>query len=104
MTFSRIHFFTIPFSNKQVVVAFVATIAFAQEEVESGPSPAEEEVESGPSADADAQGESVGVRKLRLRRPRPKIIGIENEDGIAQGNPVPLRAGIMITSILEYQF
>ena len=75
------------------MVAFVATLAFAQEEVEGGPSPAEDDVEAGPSADADAQGEAVGVRKFRLRRPRPKIIGIENEDGIAQGNPVPLRAG-----------
>ena len=81
----------------QVIVAFIATLAFAQEEVESGPSPADDEVEAGPSADADAdaQGESVGVRKLRLRRPRPKILGIENEDGIAQGRPVPLTAGTL---------
>ena len=104
VTYFIIYSLTIPFYNIQIVVAFVATIAFAQEEVESGPSPADEEVESGPSADADAdaQGESVGVRKLRLRRPRPKIIGIENEDGIAQGNPVPLRAGKLVISILEF--
>ena len=70
------------------MLAFVAALTFAQEE-EGGPSPQEEEeVESGPSPQ-----EVAGVRKLRLRRPRPKIIGIENEDGIAQGNPVPLRAG-----------
>ena len=67
------------------MLAFVAALAFAQEEVEEGPSAQEE---AGPSAQ-----EVAGVRKLRLRRPRPKIIGIENEDGIAQGNPVPLRAG-----------
>jgi len=86
-----------------VVVAFVATLAFAQEEVESGPSPADEEVEAGPSPDADAQGESVGVRKLRLRRPRPKILGIENEDGIAQGRPVPLTAGVPVDQLINRQ-
>jgi hypothetical protein len=86
-----------------VVVAFVATLAFAQEEVEGGPSPAEDDVEAGPSADADAQGEAVGVRKFRLRRPRPKIIGIENEDGIAQGNPVPLRAGVPVDQLINRQ-
>lgn len=71
------------------MLALVAALAVAQEEEEGGPSPQEdEEVEGGPSAQ-----EIAGVRKLRLRRPRPKIIGIENEDGIAQGLPVPLRAG-----------
>jgi len=89
--------------KKLVVVAFIATLTFAQEEVESGPSPADEEVEAGPSPDADAQGESVGVRKLRLRRPRPKILGIENEDGIAQGRPVPLTAGVPVDQLINRQ-
>ena len=64
-----------------IVLAFVAALASAQEK-------AEEETEGGPSAQ-----EVAGVRKLRLRRPRP--ISIDNEDGIAQGSPVPLRAGKM---------
>ena len=33
--------------------------------------------------------EVAGVRKLRLRRPKP--ISIDNEEGIAQGKPVALR-------------
>ena len=48
----------------------------------------EEDVEAGPNAQ-----EVAGVRKLRLRRPRPKIIAIDNEEGIAEGKPVPLKAG-----------
>ena len=73
---STIFFFYI----QVIVLAFVAALASAQEKVE------EDDVEGGPSAQ-----EVAGVRKLRLRRPRP--ISIDNEDGIAQGNPVPLRAG-----------
>ena len=42
--------------------------------------------EGGPSADAQ---EVAGLRKLRLRRPRP--ISIDNEEGIAHGKPVALR-------------
>lgn len=67
--------------NWVVALAFVAAVASAQENV------VEEDVEGGPNAQ-----EVVGVRKLRLRRPRPKIIDIDNEDGIAKGSPIPLRA------------
>jgi hypothetical protein len=48
-----------------------------------------EESEGGPSPQ-----EVAGVRKLRLRRPRP--ISIDNEEGIARGNPVPLRAAVPV--------
>jgi len=66
--------------NWVVVLAFVAALVSAQEDLE-------EDLEGGPNAQ-----EVKGIRKLRLRRPRPKIISIDNEEGIAQGNPVPLRA------------
>ena len=71
--------------------ALAATLVAAQEESEGGPQVSEvseEDVEAGPNAQ-----EVAGVRKLRLRRPRPKIIAIDNEEGIAEGKPVPLKAG-----------
>ena len=45
----------------------------------------------------EAQQEENGnandsVRRLRFRRPRPKVAAVSNEDGVAQGRPVPLRA------------
>ena len=51
--------------------------------------------------DPSAQEGNVAIRKLRLRRPRP--ISIDNEDGIAQGNPVPLRAGSLCRIIRMFQ-
>ena len=33
---------------------------------------------------------SLQVRKLRFRRPRPKLIDIDNPDGDLQGSPVEL--------------
>ena len=74
-----------------IVFALAATLVAAQEESEGGPQVSEvseEDVEAGPNAQ-----EVAGVRKLRLRRPRPKIIAIDNEEGIAEGKPVPLKAG-----------
>lgn len=32
------------------------------------------------------------IRRLRFRRPRPKLANIDNEDGVGAGQPIPLRA------------
>ena len=72
------------------MLAFVVAFAYAQENVEEereGRSDGDDEPQGGPSP----QDGNVAIRKLRLRRPRP--VSIDNVDGIAQGNPVPLRAG-----------
>ena len=39
---------------------------------------------------AQEEADSPGIRRLRLRRPRP-IQQISDPDGIAEGRPVPLR-------------
>ena len=73
------------------MLAFVVAFAYAQENVqeerEARSEDGDEATEGGPSP----QDGNVAIRKLRLRRPRP--VSIDNVDGIAQGNPVPLRAG-----------
>lgn len=87
--------------NWVIVFALAATLVAAQEESEGGPQVSEvseEDVEAGPNAQ-----EVAGVRKLRLRRPRPKIIAIDNEEGIAEGRPVPLKAGVPVDQLIEEQ-
>ena len=69
-----------------IVLAFVVAFAYAQDNVQEDEG---EATQGGPSP--DAQDANVAIRKLRLRRPRP--VSIDNVDGIAQGDPVPLRAG-----------
>ena len=32
------------------------------------------------------------IRRLRFRRPRPKVVGVSDEEGVAQGRPIPLAA------------
>ena len=32
------------------------------------------------------------VRRLRFRRPRPRVVPVSDEEGVQEGSPVPLRA------------
>lgn len=72
-------------TKKVIVLAFVVAFAYAQDNVQEDDGDA---TQGGPSP----QDANVAIRKLRLRRPRP--VSIDNVDGIAQGDPVPLRAAV----------
>lgn len=72
-------------TKKVIVLAFVVAFAYAQDNVQEDEG---EATQGGPSP----QDANVAIRKLRLRRPRP--VSIDNVDGIAQGDPVPLRAAV----------
>lgn len=42
---------------------------------------------------AQEEDPNANIRRLRFRRPRPRVLGVSNEDGLAEGRPIPLRAG-----------
>ena len=39
----------------------------------------------------DEQDQNDRIRRLRFRRPRPRVVGVSDEDG-QRGAPIPLRA------------
>ena len=40
----------------------------------------------------EAENPNDQIRRLRFRRPRPKVVGVSNEEGVQQGRPIPLAA------------
>ncbi len=52
-------------------------------------------------AQEDAGNPNDQIRRLRFRRPRPnpKVVGISDEEGVAQGRPIPLRQGKTFTCL-----
>lgn len=43
-------------------------------------------------AQESAENPNDQIRRLRFRRPRPKVVGVSNEEGVQQGRPIPLAA------------
>ena len=39
-----------------------------------------------------AENPNDQIRRLRFRRPRPKVVGVSDEEGVQQGRPIPLAA------------
>jgi hypothetical protein len=64
----------------QALVVLLATTVLAQEEANSNDQ----------------------IRRLRFRRPRPKVVGISNEEGVAQGRPIPLRQGKTYSRVSKF--
>ena len=48
------------------------------------------------------KAEIFQVRRLRFRRPRPKLIDVDNPDGDLRGSPVELRLAGNIQNALDY--